>query len=75
MESGFFSDAVPMFEKLERLNGNVVAVHVALARLYARQGRRELAHKEAELAQQLQDRNQSPAGQTAPATAEYPTPQ
>lgn len=75
MESGFFSDAVPMFEKLERLNGGVVAVHVALARLYARQGRRELAHKEAELAQQLQSRNQSPAGQTAPATAEYPTPQ
>jgi len=36
MQSGNFSDAVPMFERLERLDGSVVAVHVALARLYAR---------------------------------------
>lgn len=75
MESGNFSDAIPMFEKLERLNGGVVAVHVALARLYARQGRRELAHKEAELAQQLQQGNPSPPSQKPPASAEYPVPQ
>jgi cellulose synthase operon protein C len=75
MESGNFSDAVPMFEKLERLDSSVVAVHVALARLYARQGRRELAHKEAERAQQLQESNQSQPGQKPPAQAEYPAPQ
>lgn len=75
MESGNFSEAVPMFEKLERLDNSVVAVHVALARLYARQGRRELAHKEAELAQQLQEKNQSQPGQKPPAQAEYPAPQ
>ena len=75
MQSGNFSDAVPMFEKLERLDGRVVAVHVALARLYARQGRRELAHKEAELAQQLQEKNPSQPVQEPPAQAEYPAPQ
>jgi len=75
MQSGNFSDAVPMFEKLERLDVRVVAVHVALARLYARQGRRELAHKEAELAQQLQEKNPSQPGQEPPAQAEYPAPQ
>jgi protein O-GlcNAc transferase len=75
MESGNFSDAVPMFEKLERLDSSVVAVHVALARLYARQGRRELAHKEAERAQQLQENNQLQPGQKSPAQAEYPAPQ
>jgi predicted Zn-dependent protease len=74
MESGNFSEAVPMFEELERLDNSVVAVHVALARLYARQGRRELAHKEAELAQQLQEKNQSQPGQKPPANAEYPAP-
>lgn len=75
MQSGDFADAVSMFEKLERLNSNVLEVHVALARLYAHQGRRELAHKEAELAQALQQKNSSQPDQTPAATTEYPAPQ
>lgn len=75
MESGNYSDAIPMFEKLERRNRNVIAVHVALARLYAHQGRRELAHQEAELAQQLQEKNRAQPGEKPAANAEYPAPQ
>ena len=75
MQSGDISDAIPMFEKLERLDNRVLAVHVALARLYARQGRRDLAHKEAELAQQLQEKNPSPVARQPPASAEFPAPQ
>lgn len=75
MQAGNFSEAVPMFEKLERLDSSAVAVHVALARLYARQGHRELAHKEAELARQLQEKNPSQPGQKPSASAEYPAPQ
>jgi len=71
MQSGNFPEAVSMFEKLERLNGNVLEVHVALARLYAHQGRHDLAHKEAELAQALQQANSS-QDQKPAATAEYP---
>lgn len=74
MESGNFSDAVPMFEKLERLNSSVIEVHIALARLYAHQGHRELAHQEAELARQLQEKNPS-SGEKPPANSEYPAPQ
>lgn len=75
MQSGNFSEAVSMFEKLERLNSNVLEVHVALARLYAHQGRRELAHKEAGLAEALQQKNSSQPEQKPAAAAEYPAPQ
>jgi predicted Zn-dependent protease len=75
MESGNVSDAVPMFENLERLDSSVVAVHVALARLYARQGRRALARQEAERAQQLQAKNPSQPVEKPSASTEYPPPQ
>lgn len=75
MQAGNFPDAVSMFEKLERLNSNVLEVHVALARLYAHQGRRELAHKEAELAQALQEKTSSQQDQKPAANTEYPAPQ
>lgn len=65
MEAGDIDKALPLFEKLERINSNVVEVHVALARLYARQGRRELARKEADLAAELQQK-------TAPKTSSNP---
>jgi len=74
MQSGNLPEAVSMFEKLERVNSNVLEVHVALARLYAHQGRHELAHKEAELALALQQKNSSQPEQTPAATAEYPAP-
>jgi protein O-GlcNAc transferase len=72
MQSGSFPEAVSMFEKLERVNSSVLEVHVALARLYAHQGRHELAHKEAELAQALQQANSSQQDQRPAAAAEYP---
>ena len=75
MQFGNFPEAISMFEKLERVNSNVLEVHVALARLYARQGRHELAHKEAELARALQEKNSSQEDQRPDANAEYPAPQ
>ena len=75
MQFGNFPEAVSMFEKLERVNGNVLEVHVALARLYARQGRPELAQQEAELARAVQEKNSSQRDQRPDASVEYPAPQ
>lgn len=69
MQSGDVTRAVRIFEKLEHLDGSVMAVHLALARLYRQQGRTELAHKESELARQLQQRN---APQDVPETMGSP---
>ena len=74
MQAGEVSSAVTMFEKLEHVNGKLIAVHLALGRLYRQQGRIELAHKEAELAQQLQGESTAQPGQQSPAGAEYPAP-
>lgn len=66
-ETGDFAGARPLLEHLEKVDPKVLAVHVQLARVYARLGQRELAKKETELASLLQKQgapeNQPPANQ------------
>lgn len=73
-ESGDFSRARAYWQSLERLDPSVLEVHVQLARVYSRLGQRELAHKEAEIANHLRaiaktPESSPPAGHSAPASA------
>jgi tetratricopeptide (TPR) repeat protein len=73
-ESGDYARALPYWERLEKLDPNVLAVHVQLSRVYSLLGRRDLAHKQAAIANQLRTRSSSqdsrPIDQLAPGTAQ-----
>ncbi len=49
-----FASARPLLEHVEKVNPDVLEVHVQLARVYARLGQRDLARKETQIANRLQ---------------------
>jgi predicted Zn-dependent protease len=51
---GNFAGARPLYERLVRLDTKAIAPHAALARIYSRLGRSELARKETETLYRLQ---------------------
>jgi predicted Zn-dependent protease len=69
MQTGDFAGARPLFEHLVRLNPKELAAHIALARIYARMGERELARRETEIVGQL-EKEQSQNAPAAPGGTE-----
>ncbi len=63
VETGNFADARPLLERLERVDPKVLSIHVQLARVYSRLGEHDLARKESQLANELQNTS---AGQLPP---------
>jgi Flp pilus assembly protein TadD len=59
MQNGEFAQARPLFEHLISLNPKELSAHVALARIYARLGQRELARKETAIVNQLEEEQTS----------------
>jgi protein O-GlcNAc transferase len=55
IEAGDLAGAKQLLERLERLSPNELEGHVALARLYQRMGQHELARKEKEIVERLQN--------------------
>jgi len=59
MQNGDFAGARPLFEHLVSLNPKELSAHIALARIYARLGERELARKETQIVSQLESEQTS----------------
>ena len=59
MQTGDFAGARPLFEHLVSLNPKELSAHVALARIYARIGQRDLARKETEIVNRLESEQTS----------------
>jgi Flp pilus assembly protein TadD len=63
MQTGDFAGARPLFEHLVSLNPKELSAHIALARIYARMGERDLARRETEIVNRLES---EPTSQSAP---------
>ena len=59
MQTGDFAGARPLFEHLVSLNPKELSAHIALARIYARMGERDLARKETEIVNRLESEQTS----------------
>jgi predicted Zn-dependent protease len=75
MQSGDFAEARPLLEHLVRLNPKNLAAHIALARIYGRLGKPELARKETQTVNQLEKEKASqniPAVPGGPGASQEP---
>jgi len=66
MQSGYFAEAQPLFENLVRLDPKELRAHIALARIYGRRGKPELARKETQIVNQLEKEKASQSVPAAP---------
>jgi protein O-GlcNAc transferase len=67
MQTGDFAGARPLFEHLVSLNPKERSAHIALARIYARMGERDLARKETEIVNRLESEQTSQSAPLPPA--------
>ncbi len=59
LDAGDFAGARVLLERLERLSPNELEAHIALARVYSRLGKPDLAKKESEIVSRLQAEQES----------------
>jgi predicted Zn-dependent protease len=59
LEAGDFAGARALLERLERVSPKELEAHVALARVYGRLGKPDLARKETEIVRKLQEEQAS----------------